>query len=323
MSKTKMIDAQVALTFLANQAEYIETEVEKIDYPEVQYPDLIPVDFSAPEWTKTVTYYSQDSIGKADWFAANARDVPRADVSRAKHETGVEMAAIGYGYNIEEISQAQTAGIALTTEKAEAAKMAYETFVDDVALLGDSDKNFFGLIDYPGVTAVLAAATGDQNGAVNSTLWVNKTPDQIALDINTALTAIYVNTKQMGMPNVILLPVEAYSYVVTTRFDPNAQMTILDWILKTNIYTATTRQPLEIRAVRGLESAGAGGTGRMIIYRRDPKVLKMHIPMRHRFIDPMRTGPLIYEVPGIFRLGGVDVKRPAYIRYVDGISEPE
>lgn len=319
---SKMIDAQVALTFLTNQAEYIEAEVEKIDYPEVQYADLIPVDFSAPEWTKTVTYYSSDRIGKADWFAANARDVPRADVSRAKHETGVEMAAIGYGYNIEELSQAQKAGVPLTSEKAEAARESYEQFVDDVALLGDSDKNFFGLIDYPGVTAVLAAATGDQNGAVNSTLWVNKTPDQIALDINNALTAIWINTKQTGMANVILLPVEAYSYIVTTRLDPQGTTTIFDWVMKTNIYTTTTRQPLEIRSMRGLSDAGAGDTGRMIVYRRDPKVLKMHIPMRHRFIDPMRTGPLIYEVPGIFRLGGVDVKRPAYMRYVDGISEP-
>ncbi len=313
----KLIDAQAALTFLTNQAVYIEPEVEKIEYPEVQYPDLIPVDFSAPEWTKTVTYYSSDVVGKADWFHANARDVPRADVDRQRYETNVEMAAIGYGYNLEEISQAQQAGVALTSDKAEAAKQAYEFFTDDVALRGNNDKNFFGLIDYPGVTAVMAG----QNGAGTSTLWRNKTPDEILLDFNDNLTAVWILSGMTGMAGDVLLPPEDYAYLVTRRTNgENNAPSILNWIRENNIYTARTRQPLNIEPVRGLETAGQGGSGRMVIYRKDPKVLKMHVPMRHRFLDPMRTGPLIYEVPGIFRLGGLDVKRPVYVRYADGIS---
>lgn len=311
----QLVDAQAALTFVLNQATYIESEVEKIDYPDVQYPDLIPVDFSAPEWTKTVTYFSSDRVGKADWFAGNARDVPRADVERQKYETTVEMAAIGYGYNLEEISQAMVAGAALTTDKAEAAKEAYEQFTDDVALIGNTTKGFYGITNYPGITAVNAAAVG----VGNSTTWANKTPDQIVDDFNTALTQIYIDTKQTGLANTVLLPVAMFTKISTTRYDPNAQMTILEWIQKTNVYTATTKQPLEIRAMRGLETAGAGASGRMIVYRKDPKVLKMHVPMRHKFLEVMRTGPILYEVPGIFRLGGLDVKRPAYMRYVDQI----
>lgn len=318
MSK-KFLSDQAALTFLQTQATHIEAEVEKIEYPEVQYPDLIPVDFSAPEWTKTVTYYSQDSVGKADWFSANARDVPRADVDRQKYETGVEMAAIGYGYNIEEISQAQAAGVSLTADKAEAAKQAYEFFVDDIALFGSDEKNFFGLIDYPGVSATTVAADGAGGGG-SSMLWRNKTPDQIARDVNDAITDIYVTTKQIGMADTVRIPLEDYAYISTTRFDPNAQMTILEWLQRVNVYTAMTRQALDIGPLRGLETAGASGSGRMLVYRKDPKVLKMHVPMRHRFLDPMRTGALIYEVPGIFRLGGLDIKRLAYFRYRDGIS---
>ena len=40
--------------------------------------------------------------------------------------------------------------------------------------------------------------------------------------------------------------------------------------------------------------------------------------MRHQWIEPMRTGPLTYEVPGIFRFGGLDVRRPGAMRYMDG-----
>lgn len=313
-----MKDAQSQLTFVLNQATYIEAEVEKIEYPEVQYPDLVPVDFSAPEWVKSVTYFSQDKVGAAEWFNADANDVPRADINRQKYETEVYMAAIGYGYNIEEVAQAQQAGVALTTDKAEAAKEAYEFFVDDIALRADGTsafKGFSGLIDYPGVNADDVA--NDGTGAART--WVSKTPDLIARDINEAITKIWTQTKQIGMADTVLIPVDQYAYISTTRFDPNGNMTILDWIMKRNIYTATTGRPLTIRAVRGLETAGDGGTARMVVYKRDPKVLKMHIPMRHRFLEAMRTGPLKYEIPGIFRLGGLDVRRPKMIEYRDAI----
>lgn len=45
----------------------------------------------------------------------------------------------------------------------------------------------------------------------------------------------------------------------------------------------------------------------------------MHMPMPFRFLEPWRTGPMLYEVPGIFRLGGVDIKRPKAVRYRDGL----
>jgi len=32
-----------------------------------------------------------------------------------------------------------------------------------------------------------------------------------------------------------------------------------------------------------------------------------------------RDGPMLWKVPGIFRFGGVDIKRPGAFRYVDGL----
>jgi hypothetical protein len=50
-------------------------------------------------------------------------------------------------------------------------------------------------------------------------------------------------------------------------------------------------------------------------------VLKMHIPMPHRFLPVWQTGPMRFDVPGIFRLGGLEIRRPKAVRYVDGISD--
>jgi hypothetical protein len=310
---------QAALTFLIQQTSYIEPEVYKIRYPDVQYPQLIPVDTSANEWAKSVTYFSMDQAGRADWFNHMGKDIPMADVTREKHETTVEMAGIGYRYTLEELGQAMMIpGLNLSSDRAGAARRAYEEFVDDVALRGSTEKNYLGLLNQTSVDVSTAAAVG--NGG--STTWDDKTGDQVAADINAAITGMYTSTLTIEIADTILMPIAAMTSLATRRMSDVTDTTIMAWLMKNNVYTMQTGQALTVRGVRGLETAAAGGNGRMIVYRRDPSVLKMHIPMPHRFLPVWQTGPMTYDVPGIFRLGGLEVRRPKAVRYVDGVFDP-
>lgn len=311
---------QAALSFLVQQTSYIEPEVYKVRYPDIQYPQLIPVDTSANEWAKSITYYSMDQVGRASWFNHMAKDVPIADVTREKNETAVEMAAIGYRYTLEELGQAMMIpGLNLSADRATAARRAYEEFVDDVALRGDTNKNLKGLLNNPSV----AVSTAQADGNGSSTTWDDKTGDQVARDINAAITGMYTSTLTIEIADTVLLPIAALTSLATRRLSPDSgtDTTILAWLMKNNVYTMQTGQPLLLRGVRGLETAGSGGNGRMIVYRRDPSVLKMHIPMPHRFLPVWQTGPMTYDVPGIFRLGGLEIKRPKAVRYVDGVFD--
>jgi hypothetical protein len=303
---------QQALGFVNAQTTFIERQVYETVYPDIQYPALVPVDTSAPEWIKSITYMSTDKVGQAGWFHAQATDLHFADVNRTKNETGVEMADIGYQWNLEEVGQAIMLGIPLTGDRANAARRAYEEFVDDVALRGKPEKNFNGLIDYPGIPTVLASIEAAH------TVWNLKSADGILADINAALTGMYVETLQVELADTLLLPVAALTLISTKRI-PDTDMTVLDFIINKNVYTLQTGRPLLIRGVRGLETAGDNGSGRMVAYRRDPAVVKMHIPMPHRFLPVFQTGPMVFDVPGIFRLGGVEIRRPKAVRYVDGI----
>src|SRR5690606_32406924 len=96
-------DSQQALGFLVSQVSYIERQVVAVQYPDIQYPEIIPVDTSADEWAKSVTYFSTNKVGAAGWFHHHAKDIHVADVERAKHEVGIEMADIGYRYTLEEL----------------------------------------------------------------------------------------------------------------------------------------------------------------------------------------------------------------------------
>lgn len=308
-------DAQVTLSFLTQQVSRIEREVYAIQYPDIRYPGLIPVDTTGPEWVKSVTYFSSDRVGRAQWFAGRAQDVPHADVVRSKAETAVKMAAIGYEYDDEELAQAQMLGQNLNADKAAAAQRAAEEFIDRVALFGDPSANFTGLINNPTVTAGTAPATGTASG----TTWASKTADQVLADVNGTLTGMWTGSLYVEMADTLLLPYATIVALSQRRVTEQMPMTIMDWLREKNVYTLETGQPLTIRGLRGLETAGAGGTARMAAYRRDPGVLKMYMPMPFRFLPVWRTGPMTYEVPGIFRLGGVDVKRPLAMRYLDGI----
>lgn len=307
---THTFDAQAALGFVRSQTTHVEQQVNETVYPDIQYPSLIPVDTSAHPWAQTVTYYSSDKFGKAGWINGNADDIPLAGTERAEHKTAVYLAAIGYGWGLEEVNHAMMLGINLPGDDALAARRAYEEFVDGVALRGDSTKGLNGFINHSGITPV-SATNGDWLGT-------GTTEDQILQDVNDAILGVAEDTLYTSVADTLLLSPERLNYLATVRLG-DTMSTLLEFLRKNNTYTATTGQQLTIRAVRGLSDAGAGQTQRMIAYRRDPQVLKLHIPMPHRFLPVYQDGPLHWVVPGIFRLGGLDIRRPKEVRYVDGI----
>ena len=307
---------QAAYNFVVNQTTAIESAVVRIQYPDVQYPDLVPVDTATGnEWVKSITYYSADMVGRADWFHHTALDVPLAELTREKFERGMEMAAIGYRYTLEEVANAMnTPGLNLTSDKAAACRRAYEEFVDNLALRGSIPKNMQGLINSSLVTATTAPADGTAGG----TTFASKTNQQVIRDINSAMMGISSGTNWLYYADTILLP-PAVLVGLAGRIIEYSSMTLLDWIKQYNVLTVQTGRPITLAGVRGLETAGLGGISRMVAYRRDPEVLKMWIPMPHRFLPVWQRGPLVFDIPGIFRLGGVEIRLPAAMRYLDGV----
>ena len=309
---------QQALSFLVQQAAFIEPQLYEIKYPDIQYPNLIPIDTSAGEWAKTVTFFSANKVGAANWFHHEANDTNRAEVKYEQHNEQIHMAEVGYGYTLEEIGFAMRMGRSLEMDRAAAARRAYEEFVDRVALLGDDQKGIEGLTNNSNVTVVDA----DPVGTGSSPDWRNKTADQILADINTILAGGYIDSLTVELADTLLLPVEAMVLIGGTKRLGDTDVNLMRYLRENNLYTQMTGQPLTIRAVRGLDTAGEGGTGRMVAYRRSAEVLKMHLPMPHRFLTPYQTGPLRFDVPGIFRLGGVEIRRPGAVRYMDEILIP-
>ena len=182
-------DWQQALSFLVAQTTIIETQVLRIKYPALNYADLVPIDGSGPAWAKSVTFFSLDQFGHADWFNHLASDVPIADIARRKHESGIEMAAVGYRYTTEELQQAmQVPGTNLTNERAAAARRAYEEFCHQVTLFGDTRKNWQGLYNHPSIAVINAPATWATSIALGTQAGINA----VIATVNSLLTNIWL-----------------------------------------------------------------------------------------------------------------------------------
>lgn len=311
---TQFNDAvQASLGFAQKQTSHIEAGVYAQRYPELDYASLVPVDTSAGEWSKSVTYYSMDGAGAAKWLNGNGKDIPVVGTSMEQFETAVYSAGIGYSYGLEEVNQARMLNIQLDGEKARIARRSYEQMVYNLCFEGDTDKGFKGLYDYTGVPAASVAA----DGTSSATAWSAKTPDQIIRDVNDILIGLSTATSTTELADTLILPVERLQSISSTRLG-DTNMTILEFIQRANIYTAQTGQPLMIIGKRGLLAKGSGSTARMIAYRRAPDVLKIHIPMVHRFF-PVQVEGFQFTIPGMFRLGGLDIRLPKAVTYGDGI----
>lgn len=309
----KLYDAPQVLGFLSTQATHIEAEVDNVVFADIVYPSLIPIDTSAHPFTQTVEYRWSEGTGRAEWINGNADDVPTVSRERGSKKTSVFTAALGYEWGWEEINTAMLYGVDVSAEGAIDARRGAEEMCQRVAFLGDAEKNFAGLINYPGVVVKASAGT-----------WMTADAQSVLTDINNILigTAAGINGWTIVADTVLLPPSRLNrlnSILIPGTTGAGMGLTTIEFLSRANIYTQQTGKPLKILGFAPLETAGSGNSTRAVGYRRSPEVLKMHIPMPHQFLSVHQRGPLTWEVPGVMRLGGLDIRRLQEVVYMDGI----
>ena len=306
-------DAQVGYAFLTPQLHRIETEVYMTRYPSFDVSRFMTVDSSGDMWDVGTLVYSMDSVGEAQYLAGGSFDMPYASSKMSQGTRNFHLAGIGYEWNTQEMQRAAKLGRSLSSDKAQGADMAAQRFIYSAAMTGNtpggvSEKGWTGFVN----NASAPAAQVANDGTGPSRLWTAKTPDLILRDINAALTAVETGTGETHVANTLVLPTSAYNYIATTRVgDTNS--TILAFLLANNV----AGEALTILKSRTLETAGTGGTTRMIAYDNNSQVLKFHLPGPHQFLPPFQKSSMTYEVGGIMNVGGCEVRLPKAIVYRD------
>ncbi|TWB61686.1 hypothetical protein FBZ98_1011031 [Rhizobium sp. ERR 922] len=310
-------DAQAAMPFVIAQGRNIETRIYQRRYPTFNYGAHVPVVTEGNEWAIGTTFFTVDTAGEAKFLSGAGTDMPFNQATKDMASHDFAMIGSGWEWNLEEVNQAALYGIDLNGTKALSAADKVERLLNSIAMIGSTEKNWTGFVNAPGVSRGDVAA----DGTGNVTFWSAKTPDQILRDVNDLLSSVRTNTLEVEWADSLRLPPAAFRMIATARMGAgDGTLTVLEYLRKNNIYTAETGQPLDIQPLRELATASQDGGGRMVVYRRDPEVLRFHLPMPRRVLQPRQKSIMGFETGIIARTGGTEVRLPGAMAYGDEIT---
>lgn len=312
-------DAQSALPFVMAQGRNIEAQVYATRYPSFEYASVLPVVTEGNAWAIGTQFMTMDMAGEAKFLSGAAADMPFNQVTRGTASHDFAMIGSGWEWNLEEINQASLYGVNLNADKAVSATRSIERLLYDIAMKGSTEKGWSGFVNQGDVTTTNAPGTGTGS----STYFKDKTPAQVLADLNGLLSGIARSTNEVEYANTVALPPEVFDLLASTYVGEEASApTILARFQSNNVYTASTGQPIQIKRVRDLSTAASDGSGRVVAYRNERDVLRFHLPMP-RMVLPVRQKSIMgFETGIIARTGGVEVRLPGAMAYLDKVSEP-
>lgn len=294
--------------FFTEQLNYIQARVYNYEYPQRKAFRLIPVDTSAPDGAEFVTYTQFQSVGRARIINSYADDAPNVGLQAVRITQPVISLADCYRYSFQEIRAARMANLDLDSRLAIAAREAIEQEMNDLAFGGDQTTGLVGFLNNPSVPTYQVP----NDGVGVSTLWINKTPEQILRDMNQAVINIVANTNGVERPDTLLLPLAQYMYIYSTPRSPNSDTTILDYFLENSEFIRS------VEWVPQLAGAGPNGADVMIAYRNDLTKLAMQIPMPFMQHEPQARN-FEWVINCEARFGGVTILYPLSMTIAYGI----
>lgn len=319
--------AQAALSFLFSELTYVESEVLRQPYPEIKYPSILPVDTSAPEYTEAIAFKTMDFRGRPQRLGARSEDVPLIEVASSKGSVAVETYAQGYDYSIVEVGKAmelaqnsRSAAVNYLAEKANGARQIVEQFLDEVYMVGDADGSVLdlstGLLNDSDVPTDTTGSflPGGTDKTIDEILG-GSDPEVVANELlqlfNQAVEEVRVaQTNTIYRPTHILLPPLQLGKMRTYRI-PNTSETLITYLER--VINITFAEVIQLQGI------GAGSTDRMMVYTRDDKYVKAHMPMPFALQAPATKNNVVFESAGLVRIAGTELRIPTQHLYVDGV----
>ena len=298
MSEFRMDEAGL---FLERQLEYIRPQVFETEYADIKYPTILPVTSEAGPGAQTFTYRIMDATGDFKLISDAADDLPRADVSQTEKSISIRSFGGSFGYTVQELRAAQMANIALEQRRAAAVRRAYEEKVEQVALFGEASVGLAGFFNNATVDVVAADKWFSTSGT---------TSQEMLELLNQGVSSIINGSNMKEQPDTILMAWADYNIVSTQRNSDSSDVTVLEYFLRTNPFIRNVEPINQLDATKGSLSKN-----RMVVYKRDPGKVQLHIPQPLELFPPQQRG-LEFIVPAHARVGGVALYYPKSVLYV-------
>lgn len=311
-------DTVNSLEVVMSNFEDLQAGVENVLLPEIKWPTVIPmesVDTSINPGARSASYLVRDRRGQGAFRGRKSGSIPTVGTTMDKVNVPIESAGVSANFDRADARSVQMGNDQnLMTELGEVMREASERHIESFFFFGQADLGYKGCLDYPGVPLTTAAL----NAGATSTLWQDKTPDEIVFDIQTAISDVFVSTRGVHIPGKIFLPPGQFAALTSIKASQAADKSLMEYLETNNIYTKKTGNKLQFEDLRYLDGAGAGGTDRMMIMDADPKNFWLPMPLPFEVLAPQENGFGV-DLLAEYVAGSFHIKRPLSSRYVDGI----
>lgn len=250
--------------------------------------------------------------GNMPWLSAETTAIPGVSVNGNKIVLPLRLLGREISYTSVELERSALTGQPIDTQKTTALNTLYQMNVDQMVYIGSTDVGATGLVNNASVTSGSVAT-----GLSGSTLWSQKTPDEILADVNTLLESTWSASAFAVCPGKLLLPPLQFSYISSQKVSSAGNVSILKFLQENSIALAINGKELEICPVKWLTGAGATSTNRMVAYTNDEnRVRYPMVPIRR---ETAYYQGIHYTAPYIWAFGVMEFVYPETVQYADGI----
>lgn len=300
------LDAETSV-FLARQLTHIRAQTLTVKKAPLNAFQVFPAQTDIPQGAETAVQYIYDGVGMAEIISNYADDLPRVDVVAQEQAVKVHDLGAAYGYNVQEVRNAQFAHVNLSAMRAQQAKRAIDVRLNKIAWKGDSKAGIVGFLDNPNITTVTLTA----DGTGSKTAIKTKTVEQMIRDMNAIIDAVPSATNQVENANTVLMAPVVYNTLAETRIPDSAGQTVLQFLKA--VHPEVTRW----MKVFELQGAGTDGSDMVVAGYFDPTYIKFENPTLFEQL-PVQMKNLTYTINCIAQTVGVTVTIPAAFAKAQG-----
>lgn len=303
---------------------FLTSELEKIDpslrepLTSTTYPRDIEIE-SGGGWIESTSVMNVDyavSGGQADGVGGVQNAVRTIQANLGKDIYKVMPYEIAMKVKFMDVQRGNVTGRSLENIYDTGVRLDFDKYMDLNVYQGQSLYGTVGLLNDSRITAGAVAA-----GVSTSTLWKNKTPDEILYDVNKIIVDAWAESQydQSAVPNHILIDPANYAYIASTKVSTAADKTILKFLLENNI-AQEKGVNLFIGESRFCIGAGAGSTQRMCAYVNAKRFVSMDVPQPlSRVMTAPNVGDASYDSLFAANVGQVKKHYLEPFKYADGI----
>jgi hypothetical protein len=299
---------------LANQLEFLRARTADIQRPAFKGRLLVPVTSEVDPGAETWAYAQWDRVGMAKVVANYADDIPKVATFAKKFVLTIESIALGYMFTWLDLQRTAKAAVPLRSRLTQGVRDGFAQRIEVIAAIGITETGATGLLNNANVPVINAAAPATGSNAT----WggPDKTPLEVVDDLLAMENAIISNTKGVYLPDTLVLPLSKLNYIAKKSIYAAAPSDPTDTILKT--FLAKSSSVTAVEFWHFCDTVNTGSTPRAVMYRRDPTVVHLEIPLEQQEQPPQAKNFCI-EINSIGRVGGVAWEYPLAAIYMNGI----